>query len=148
MNSISISWDYDNNMNNDVFNVAVAVRVQFSSVQLLSRVRLFVTPWTTACQDTSKSILTSNLWNVVMSSLFIHSFNKGILITYYMNSMFIGGPCSHRVCIPMEKTHSWDWMTGKMRAGWDESSLKGQWLAVFVGGRRETLVSLAFCRGP
>ena len=26
------------------------LRVQFSSVQLLSRVRLFVTPWTTACQ--------------------------------------------------------------------------------------------------
>ena len=26
------------------------LRVQFSSVQLLSRVRLFATPWTTACQ--------------------------------------------------------------------------------------------------
>lgn len=31
MNSISISWDYENNMNNDDFKGAVAVRAQFSS---------------------------------------------------------------------------------------------------------------------
>ena len=69
MNSISISWDYDNNMNKDAFKVAVVVRFQrgmnacteylsnmtscdspfeiFSSmlvVQSLSHIRCFATP--------------------------------------------------------------------------------------------------------
>ena len=30
----------------------------------------------------------------------------------------------------------------------DVGSIPGSGLEVFVGGRRETLVSLAFCRGP
>ena len=37
------------NLENSLFN---SISVQFSSVQLLSCVRLFVTPWTAACQAT------------------------------------------------------------------------------------------------
>ena len=36
--------------------------VQFSSVQLLSRVQLFVTPWTAACQA---SLFITNSWNLL-----------------------------------------------------------------------------------
>ena len=33
-----------------MFTETRIISIQFSSVQLLSQVRLFVTPWTTACQ--------------------------------------------------------------------------------------------------
>ena len=36
--------------------------IQFSSVQLLSRVRLFVTPWTAACQA---SLFITNTWSLL-----------------------------------------------------------------------------------
>ena len=44
-----------------VTNVIITHSVQFSSVQSLSRVRLFVTPWTAACQN-SLSITNSGVY--------------------------------------------------------------------------------------
>ena len=40
----------------------ILMRTQFTSVQLLSRVRLFVTPWTAAHQD---SLSITNSWNLL-----------------------------------------------------------------------------------
>ena len=47
------------NLENSLFN---SISVQFSSVQLLSCVRLFVTPWTAACQATLSII---NSWSLL-----------------------------------------------------------------------------------
>ena len=44
----------------------VAIHIQFSSVQSFSRVQLFATPWTTACQ-TSLSITNSRSLSKLMS---------------------------------------------------------------------------------
>ena len=44
-------WSISPKLSNYVFNVICSISpFQFSSVQLLSHVRLFVTPWTAACQ--------------------------------------------------------------------------------------------------
>ena len=43
------------------FHFVDRLQVQFSSVQLLSRVRLFVTPWTAACQA---SLSITNSWSL------------------------------------------------------------------------------------
>ena len=54
------------------------IRVQFSSVQSLSRVALFVTPWTTACQA-SLSITNSRSLLKLMSSELVMTSNHLIL---------------------------------------------------------------------
>ena len=53
-------------------------RVQFSSVQSLSHVRLFATPWTAACQA-SLSITNSQSLLKLMSIEFVMPFNHLIL---------------------------------------------------------------------
>ena len=45
---------------NDTFTLQCLILIQFSSVQLLSRVRLFATPWTAACQA---SLYITNSWS-------------------------------------------------------------------------------------
>ena len=45
---------------------------QFSSVQLLGHVRLFVTPWTAACQD---SLSITNSWSLLTN---VHHFSDAI----------------------------------------------------------------------
>ena len=57
------------------FSITVS---QFSSVQLLSRVQLFVTPWTAACQG---SLSITNSWSLakLMSIESVMSFNYLIL---------------------------------------------------------------------
>ena len=45
---------------NDTFTLQCLILIQFSSVQLLSRVRLFATPWTAACQA---SLSITNSWS-------------------------------------------------------------------------------------
>ena len=54
------------------------LNVQFSSVQLLSRVQLFVTPWTTARQD---SLSNTNAWSLLklMSITSVIPYNHLIL---------------------------------------------------------------------
>ena len=63
-------------------HIFVAFQKMFSSVQLLSRVRLFVTPWTTACR-TSLSITTpQNVLNLMSIELVMPS-----------NHLILCGPC-------------------------------------------------------
>ena len=47
-------------------------KVQFSSVQLLSRVRLFTTPWIAACQT---SLSVTNSWSSIRLFLLLKSHN-------------------------------------------------------------------------
>ena len=64
------SWAYARNWNNWI--------TEFSSVQLLSRVRLFATPWTAACQA-SLSITNSRSLPKLMSIESVMPFNHLIL---------------------------------------------------------------------
>ena len=87
------------------FNSAFLL-IQFSSVQLLSRVRLFVTPWTAACRTSrsitnSQSLLKLNVHWIVMPSnhLILHHpllippsifpsirvFSNGLLLFFCLN---------------------------------------------------------------
>ena len=58
------------NHENSLFN---SVSVQFSSVQLLSCVRLFVTPWTAACQASLSIINSQSLLKLMSIELVIPS---------------------------------------------------------------------------
>ena len=49
--------------------------VQFSSVQSLNCVRLFATPWTTACLA---SLSITNSWSLLMSMTYVHRVSDGI----------------------------------------------------------------------
>ena len=51
------------------------VSVQFSSVQLLSRVQLFATPWTAACQASLSIINSQSLWVCVSCSVMSDSWD-------------------------------------------------------------------------
>ena len=77
--------DFEKNFRNQgtrkvksLWKIHFAISVQFRSVQLLSRVRLFVTPWTAACQA-SLSITNSRSSPKLMSIELVMPSNHPIL---------------------------------------------------------------------
>ena len=56
--------------------------VQFSSVQLFSRVQLFATPWTAACQA-SLSFTNSRSWVKLMACKYVTKFFSNLFTIYF-----------------------------------------------------------------
>ena len=71
-NNFPISEKKEDITHDSIFIRMIRKHCQFSSVQLLSRVRLFATPWTAACRDSLPSPTSRDCSNSCPSSRWCH----------------------------------------------------------------------------
>ena len=76
-----------------MYNSYCAVHLEFSSVQSLSRVQLFLTPWTAACQASQSFTISQSLPNSCPLSQWCHPVisSSGIPFSTYLQSFPASG---------------------------------------------------------
>ena len=112
---------------------------QFSSVQLLSHVRLFATPWIAACQA---PLSITNSWNSLRLA-----FIDSVMPSSHLSSVVPSSSCLQSLpaseSFPMNQLFSWDGQSTRVSAlasflpkkpqGWSPSELTG-WISLLSKG--------------